>query len=58
MRIKPLNSVHTKFIHLHIMKKCISVITGILGFVGVAFAQGTPNTHANDPAFAVHSAPV
>jgi subtilase family serine protease len=55
---KHCKSVRTKFTHLHTWKSCISAITGVLGCAGVAFAQGTPNHHANDSAFVVHSAPV
>lgn len=40
------------------MGRCLAAVAGILGCAGVAFAQGTPNEHANDPAFVVHSAPV
>jgi subtilase family serine protease len=40
------------------MKKYIALIPGLLGCVGLTFAQGGPNEHANDTAFAVYSARV
>jgi subtilase family serine protease len=36
----------------------IAAVIGILGLAGVASAEGTPNEHAKNPAFQVHSAPV
>jgi len=58
MHNKHRNHVHARLTHPRVMGRYLAAVAGMLGCAGVAFAQGAPNDHANDPAFVVHSAPV